>query len=210
MRTKIFCTLSALFFTATSVYAQSIAQGTDIIGLGIRLGVYNTIVHDKGNNTSSNGRAGDFIYPISFDKGISDRLTIGAQFRYNSFILAKDTTGNQINQAYGIDLGVDGAFHLVRSQHTDLYIQAFLGYGYLKLANTNLNNQGTYTASGVTYGLELGARFYLGDHFGILLNFGYAGYYYPNGVAKGLGGASDHLSIFFTGTTYGTGLCYKF
>ncbi len=133
---------------------------------------------------------------------------MGGQFRYNSFIIGKDSSAQQLNVAWGIDFGPDAAFHFVRTGHTDLYIQAFAGFAYLKLANTNLAYQGIFTAGGLTYGLELGARFYIGNHIGILLNIAYSGYDYPNGTATG-GGSSENLRLFFTGSTYGTGLCYR-
>lgn len=204
---------SFLLFSFSFSYAQSIQQGTDIFGVGMRLGIYNITVTDKNppegaTNTSSNGRAGDIIYPFSFDRGLNDRITVGGQFRYNSFILAKDTSATQINEAYGIDLGIHGAFHFVRSEHTDLYVQLLLGYAYLYLADNNFSNQGNVTASGISYSLELGARFYIGNHIGIMLNIAYASYDYPDGTAKG-GGYTKNMSLFFTGSTYGIGLCYR-
>src|ERR1700722_8766659 len=165
----------SLLLAVFTVQAQSIEDGTNIIGLGIRLGVYNmTVTYNPPAPNPSyklNGQAADVIYPISYERGINDHLTLGGQFRYNSFILGKDTAATQINVAYGIDVYVDAAYHFVRSEHTDLYIQALAGFGYLKIANTNINNQGVLTAAGIAYGAELGARFYLGNHIGILLNF---------------------------------------
>lgn len=213
MLKKLF--LSSVLFVASSgiIYSQSVEQETNIIGLNIRLGIFNTTVTDKGNNNNSGtGRAGYVQYVALYDRGINDRITVGGQFRYNAFIIGKDTSAaqNQIDVAYGFDLCAYGAFHFVRSAHVDLYAGADLGYSYLKLANTNLNDQGVYKASGLAYNIDIGARFYIGDHFGIALVIGYAGYYYPNGTATGSGGATDNLALTLGGSTYGIGLCYKF
>ncbi len=193
--------------------AQCLQQGTDIFGLGIRLGIYNTSITELNppagaTNTTGTGRAGDVIYPFSFDRAISDRITVGGQFRYNSFIIGKDTSAKQLNVAWGIDVCPEAAFHFVRTQHTDLYIQLNAGYAFIKLANTNLGYQGVFTASGIAYGMELGARFYIGNHVGIALNLAYSGYDYPSGTMEG-GGSTQNFSLFFTGTTYGIGLCYR-
>ncbi len=135
---------------------------------------------------------------------------MGGQFRYNSFILGKDTSAQQVNVAYDVDVCADATYHFVRSEHTDLYIQAMVGFAYLRIANTNIQYQGVISAAGITYGIELGGRFYIGDHFGIQLNFAYSGYEYPSGNEADLGGYSEGVSLFFTGSTYGAGLCYKF
>lgn len=206
---------SFFIFNFSLTNAQCLEQGTNIIGVGARLGIYNLTSTELNppagaTNTTGTGRAGMIIYPFSFDHAINDRFTVGGQFRYNSFIIGKDTSAQQLNVAWGMDLCANAAFHFVRSQHVDLYIQAYAGYAYLKLANTNLAYEGVFTANGITYGLELGARFYIGNHIGILLNFAYSGYYYPNGTANGSGGSTENLSLFFTGSTYGTGLCYRF
>lgn len=207
--------ISSLFLFPLSVltYAQCVQQGTDIFGVGVKLGIYNlttTLLNPPpgATNTTSTGRAGVLIYPFSFDYAISDRITVGGEFRYNSFLIGKDTSSQQLNVAWGVDLCPEAAFHFVRTQHTDLYIQLSAGYAYIKLANTNITNQGVFTASGITYGLELGARFYIGNHIGIMLNVGYSGYDYPNGTAKG-GGNTENFSLLLSGSTYGVGLCYK-
>jgi hypothetical protein len=212
LRKLLLPTLFLFIFSGVN-YSQSVEQGANIIGLSVRLGLFNTTVVDKTNNNASNsGRAGYAQYLVSLDHGINDRFTVGSQFRYNEFIIGKDTTKNQsqINVASGFDLCAYGAFHFVRSEHVDLYTGIALGYSYLKLANTNLNSQAVYKANGLAYNIDIGARFYLGNHFGIALTLGYAGYYYPNGTATVSGGATDNFSISFSGSTYGLGLCYKF
>ena len=203
-----------ILFTIASVQAQSIEEGSNIVGFGVRLGIYNTTLTNQnppsGTNPNSYGQTGDIIYHLSYDRGMNDHFTVGGQFRYNSFIVAKDTSATEINVAYSIELDIDAAYHFVRSEHTDLYIQALAGGSYIRIANTNINNQVVFTAEGISYGLELGARFYIGDHFGIQLNFAYSGCYYPDGTIASLGGSSEKDSFLLTGSTYGLGLCYKF
>ncbi|HXB12938.1 MAG TPA: outer membrane beta-barrel protein [Bacteroidia bacterium] len=205
---------TSLLVASFAAQAQSIEDGTNIIGLGVRLGIYNLQITYKPSppapSSTNKGQTGSLIYPISYERGINDHITVGGQFRYNSFILAKDTSAQQINVAYDIDACVNGAYHFVRSEHTDIYLQAMVGFAYLKIANTNVQYQGVISAGGITYGLELGARFYIGDHFGIQINFAYSGYEYPSGNEAALGGYSEAVSLFFTGSTYGAGLCYKF
>jgi hypothetical protein len=214
MKRTMFCFIFTCSFFIASAQDGSVQQGTNNIGFMIRLGIYNTVATDKSNTTSvsnqSNGRAGDANYALSYDRGLNDRLTVGGQFRYDGYILGKDTSATQLNVAWGVDIDADAAYHFVRSQHTDLYVQELVGYTYIKLADDNLNYQGVYTASGLAYGLELGARFYFGNHFGIHLNFGYSGYDYPSGTAASVGGYTQNISLFFSGSTYGIGLCYKF
>jgi hypothetical protein len=208
---KTLITLGLIFGFCISSFAQCIEQGTNIIGLDLKLGVYNFTLTDKGNNDAVTHGAGGMIhYVLGYDRGLDDRITVGGQFRYNPFILGKDTNQQDINVAYSIDLCIDAAYHLARSQHVDLYIGAAVGFSYLKLANSNLNYQGVYTAGGIAYNIGLGSRFYLGDHFAIALNIGYAGYEYPNGTVRGIGGASDQWAFLFGGSTYGIGLNYKF
>lgn len=210
---KKITTLLAIMALAFSTHAQSVEQGSSIIDMTFRLGIFNTHTVDKGNNNAqSNGRAGYLQYILGFHYCSTDRFTFGCQLRYNHFVIGKDTTKNQsqINVAFGSDLCADAAFHFVRSEHTDIYIGGALGGSYLHLANTNINSGGTYNAFGLCYNIDLGARFYLGDHFGIGLMLGYSGYSYPNGKATNdINGTTDHLKLNLSGSTYGIGICYK-
>jgi len=209
MLKKLFIITAIVIIAWGNSFAQCMHDSTNIIGVNLGLGVYNIVLNDKGYNSSNNGRTGEVDYTLTYDRGITDRLTIGGFFRYRGFLLAPDTNVAEINVAYGFDFCVDGAFHFVRSRHVDLYIGADLGFGYIKLADDNLSNQGVFTAGGIAYGLTLGSRFYIGNHVGITFNFGYAGYEYPNGLVRGGGGYTDHWSLFFTGSTYTLGLCYR-
>lgn len=208
---RLFAASVILLGTAICAFGQSVEKGSNQVGFTVRLGIFNTHVVDKGNNNAaSNGRTGYVQYMFDYNHGISDKLTVGGQLRYDGFILGKDTTKDQsqINVAYGFDLCGTGAFHFVRSAHTDIYIGAALGGSYLHLGNITINNSGTYNAMGLTYNIDLGARFYIGNHFGIALMLGYAGYKFPNGTAKDAT-YTDHLSLSMSGSTYGLGLCYK-
>jgi len=190
--------------------AQSIVEGGNIINPNVKLGFFNVTENDKGHDSIGHGKISHIEYILQYERCIDKDFTVGGIFRYNAFILPKDTATNQINQAYGVDFCLDASFHFVKTQHVDIYLGATMGVSYLRLVNTNLNDQAIYDAAGAAYNLDIGARFYVNEHIGITLTAGYAGYDYPNGTEESIFGYVDHMGFVFDGATFGLGACYKF
>jgi len=206
---KLYLVLIATLIIYNPAFAQSITQGINVINPNARFGAYNVTENDKATNTVSHGKLNDLNYVLEYDRGIDDDFTVGGLFRYNAFLLGKDTAQDQINLGYGFDFCLVTAYHFIKTEHVDVYLAATMGFSYLKLINSNLNYQAIFTAGGVAYNLEFGARFYVSAHVGVTFSFGYSGYDYPNGTEVGIFGATDQFGFVFDGGTFGLGLCYK-
>ena len=162
---KILLSVSLLLIAMTSLNAQVIYKGDKVVTLGIGLSSYYT-----GGSYSSS------FVPLnaSFEYCVVDNLIdgnaaigVGAYLGY----AADRWKAYDIKRSHTI-FGAKGYFHYNFAQDLDTYAGLMLGYNVINHTSSS-GHPYTGDASGVTYSLFLGARYYFADNIGAFIELGY-------------------------------------
>lgn len=176
---KLIVFLSAIALSV-GLSAQTYSEGDNLLNFGVGLGS----TYATGNST---------IPPlsISFEHGITDKISVGALIGYSS---SKDELVNfggtwTLRYSYVIT-GTRGSYHFYTNDKIDVYGGALIGSN---IATSSVNYDGPSTivtapstarTGGFIYGIHVGARYYFSDSFGAFAELGYGFSYLTLGVTK--------------------------
>lgn len=199
-----------LLGTYCSLKAQCFEKKDKIISTGIKLGIYNSMSNYADNSQpDDHGRAASLMYPITFEYAVNNKIGAGVDFVYNNYITTTDSSSGNTPSAFGLDFQAAGYFHFVNTDHTDLYAKLGIGYSnFIYQVNDSLKSQ--YKAGGLGWKFQLGSRFYVGKHLGLMFNVGYASYAFNNGTVSNNDGYNKKMSFILNGTNWGLGLSVRF
>ena len=154
--------MTVLLFAFQMSFAQ-VEEGDSMISVGV--GISPTFYSGGGFESS--------LPPIEavYEYGISEKITVGGFAGY---------AGAEFRSAgFGYDYtyilaGALGNYHLVNSEKFNVYIGAKLGYANVSAKEVGNNGLGlSAEASGIIYGGQLGARYWISDSIGINAEAGY-------------------------------------
>ena len=109
----------------------------------------------------------------SYEVGISDKVSVGANFDY----LSNSYNNSKFTAMY---LGVRAAYHFnevlnIASNNIDVYGGAALGYRSFSWGNSSINGLGDNYGSGIYLGLFAGCKYYFSNSTGAFLELGAIG-----------------------------------
>lgn len=220
--------ISLLFFNNYSK-AQAFQKGNKNLDIGIGFGAYGTTqsvtttINGVSFSDSESDGAVSSIIPIRFEYGVGEKISVGAEFFYNNYVV-NDSDKVNLNSVKAIDFGVTGSFHLLNSDKNDLFIGLGIGVSSITIDYASNINQfiESVSGSGMYFSLGITDRIFFSDHIGILFNLGYRAYNYSSLEADFTSGTEAALVAFgvtdysqtwewkFKGVHIGTGLAIKF
>lgn len=123
-----------------------------------------------GINSSYNG---GIPFGISYEKGITEEISVGGNFEY----LSHEYLSNY--KFTTIYLGARGSYHFnnllkIKSDQVDLYAGATLGYRNFSWKGNNQNLGDNY-GSGIYLGAYIGGKYYFSDKIAGFAEFGEIG-----------------------------------
>jgi hypothetical protein len=201
----------ACCFSVRQARAQSFAKNTMLLEVKPGLGIYTTTYSDQVNGKKPNGGAALFIFPLTFEYGVTNWLGVGGLIESSHYIQNKDSVAAGKGISGGsFDIGPIANAHFLRTPHTDLYAGVKLLFSGVKI--TSNDGSPIYLQSGGTViNFCFGSRFIIGNHFALSLELGYSQYSYPNGMIEG-----DPLidpngfALYLDGVSLSFGVGYKF
>tara|TARA_R110001592_G_scaffold37439_3_gene124871 strand:+ start:2522 stop:3199 length:678 start_codon:yes stop_codon:yes gene_type:complete len=217
--------LITIILTNTT-FGQAFEKGNWNIDLDLGIGAYGTQTTStvalgtfSQTNTETDGAASSIV-KLDVEYGISNRIGLGLRFgSSNYFIAEEDKEDTKSVKSKDVSLHVN--FHLLQADRNDLYVG--LGLGFSNIEFLYQNNAAlainSFKGPGSYFGLEIGDRIFFGDHVGVLIRLGYAGYSYKqmeadlsDGAEALLGASNVEWDIDFkgSGVNFGVGLALKF
>lgn len=144
----------AFCFIATTAFAQAPLDNGDLqLNAGFGLSGWGTPVY------------------IGVDYGIADDITIGGELSYRSY--GQRFGGDNFNSSI-IGIQANGNYHFTRifemPSKWDLY--AGLGLNYYSWSTDDRYKEFAAETSGIGVGIQIGARYFFTDKFGVNLEFG--------------------------------------
>ncbi len=195
--------LFLLLFLPSITSAQSFERGDFIISAGVDLGVYDTEGFEPGDSIKNLGDAMSGVIPIGIEFGLTNNIGIGFQFRPNSYASNKDSSS-----AKNTDFSLMLNYHFLRTESFNL--QLGVKYGLSNFNYTNKIDLGEFNATGGHLQLDLGANFFIGDHFGFNVHAGYNKLSYKNGEIEDVLGNKSDYELYLKGANIGAGIQFKF
>lgn len=153
------------------VSAQAYTQDSKILNIGLGLG---------GSYTS--GKASIPPLSVSFEKGITDKISIGGTAGYASS--KYEAYGFKSEYTY-ILIGARGSYHFYNTDKIDAYGGAMLGYNVVSAKVTGLGSAAS--ASGLAYAGFVGGRYLFTEKLAAFAELGYGVSLLKVGVSLSLG-----------------------
>jgi hypothetical protein len=162
---KVFALVIALFLAASfaPAFAQSYQKSNNLLNAGIGLSAYG---------------AGGLPIGISFEKGITDQISVGGFADYSRY--GYNSGGYKWNYTF-IYAGARGSYHLgellnMDNNKFDPYAGASLGFrsaSYRDNTGYNYNDYVSPYNSGLFFGIHVGGRYYFSEKLGAFGEVGY-------------------------------------
>jgi opacity protein-like surface antigen len=204
---KLTFLMSALLMT-DSLLAQSFVKNDKIIEAGFGLGIYDTYIYQKSSNTNENSRAAAWVFPLSIEYAVGNRLAIGVGYKYSNFITGNDSVQTN-EQMSGNDIILKPTFHVIKSKRVNMYVGALAGLVWVNYQVNDL--QKAYVkGDGTNLALVFGTRFYITKNIGLSLNYCYNNYNFVDLTLANNQGYSDKLDLTLKRGNVGLGLVFKF
>ncbi len=197
---RLLCLLLLLPFAAA---AQSFERGDLIFSAGIDLGVYGTEGFNPLDQIKNADDAVSRIIPLGFEFGLTNHLGIGFEVRPNSYASNKDSS-----TAKNTDFSLMVNYHFLRSAFFNMQIG--VKYGLSNFNYKNKIDQGEFNATGGHFQADLGANFFLGEHFGFNVHAAYNHLSYPGGKIEDVFGSKSDYELYLKGANIGAGILLKF
>jgi opacity protein-like surface antigen len=204
---KLTFLVSALLMS-DSLLAQSFVKNDKIIEAGFGLGIYDTHIYQKSSNTNENSKAAAWVFPLSIEYAVGNRLAIGVGYKYSNFITGNDSvqTNEQMN---GNDIILKPTFHIIKSKRVNMYVGALAGLVWVNYQVNDL--QKAYVkGDGTILALVFGTRFYITKNIGLSLNYCFNNYNFVDLTLANNQGYSDKLDLTLKRGNVGLGLVFKF
>ncbi len=148
----------AFILATTNGYAQAFQKGDKLLDLGLGLNSY---------------YSGGIPFGASFEVGINDDLSVGANVDY----LSTSNYGYRFTALY---FGGRGSYHFnkvlnIKDEKLDLYAGAGLGYRSFSWEDSYYGTSIDSYGSGIYLGIHLGAKYYFSDKIGAFGELGAVG-----------------------------------
>jgi|GEM_PF-5183971 len=192
---------------SVSAGAQSFQQNDNVIAAGAAFGVFNSDSKDGTTGQTDNGDAASRIYTLSYERGITGWLGLGAAVNYGLYFTSADSAGSVEPDVHSVEFLALANAHFAKGEKADFFASAGLGYSMFEYEfNTAPPNDNFIKGGGFAYDLRLHARFYLGESpVALGVNFGFAGYDY-NALEDKNGSTLD---LALRGPVFGATLAYR-
>jgi hypothetical protein len=159
---KILFTALLVIWAGISTKAQqngAYAKGDNLLNIGL------------GINSAYNG---GIPFGISYEKGITEDISLGGNFDYLSHEYLSDF------EFTSIYIGARGSYHFnnllkIKSDQLDLYGGATLGYRNFSWKDTNQNLGDSSYGSGIFLGAYIGGKYYFSNKIAGFAEFGEIG-----------------------------------
>ena len=206
---KHFLIAIILLLTTNYLQAQTFVKKDIILEAGAGLGIYDTHVIQKSNNTNEKSRAATWVFPVSLEYAVSKRLGIGVAYKFSNFITGKNDTTITNSTIRAHDIALKPSFHIFRKKRLDVYVGGLFG---LSLFNYQVNDnlKSSAKGEGTIIALFLGSRLYVSDHFGFTFNYTFNRYNYFNLKLANNIGQTDNLDLDLKRGNVNIGLAYRF
>lgn len=196
-------------FCCTFTSAQSFVKNDKIIEAGFGLGIYNTRLYQKRTQQSETNKAAAWVYPVSFEYAVGNRLAIGLGYKYSSYIQGKDDSVNTNATVKGNDLVLKPTFHILKTKRINMYVGALAGLAWFNF-QVNDMQRSFVKGNGTLLAFVFGTRFYFTKNIGLSLNYAYNNYNFVDLTLGNNQGYSDKLDLSLKKGNVGLGLVVKF
>lgn len=196
-------------FIMKCTHAQSFQKKDKIIEAGFGLGIYDTHLYQPSTGNSENNKAAAWVFPVSVEYAIGNRLGIGLAYKYSNFIIGKEDTVNANAKINGNDIVLKPTFHLLKTKRINLYVGALAGLSWFNFQVNDIN-QSYAKGDGTVLAFILGTRLYVTKNIGLCLNYTYNNYNFVDlTIANNLNN-SEKLDLTLKRGNVGLGLVFKF
>jgi len=198
----------AAFIASPLLKAQSFEKNDKIIEAGFGLGIYDTRIYQKTTNNSENNKAAAWVFPLTFEYAVANRLAIGLGYKYSNFITGNDSV-NTKEQMNGNDIILKPTFHLIKTKRINIYIGALAGLAWVNYQVNDINKS-FVKGDGTILAFIFGTRLYLTKNIGLCLNYTFNNYNFVDLTLANNQGYSDKLDLSLKRGNVGLGLALKF
>ena len=189
--------------------AQSFQKKDKIFEAGFGLGIYDTYLYQKSTGNSESNKAAAWVFPVSIEYAVGNRLGIGLAYKHSNFIIGKDDTVNTNAKINGNDLVLKPTFHLLKTKRINLYIGALAGLSWFNYQVNDIN-QSYAKGDGTLLAFVLGTRLYVTKNIGLSLNYTYNNYNFVDLTIANNLSAIEKLDLRLKRGNVGLGLVFKF
>jgi hypothetical protein len=189
--------------------AQSFEKNDKIIEAGFGLGIYDTKIYQKSNKTSETSKAAAWVFPLSIEYAVANRLAIGIGYKYSNYIIGNEDTANTNAKINGNDIILKPTFHLIKSKRINIYVGALAGMAWFNY-QVNDKDQSFAKGNGTLLAFVFGTRLYVAKNIGLSLNYTFNNYNFVDLTLANNNGYSDKLDLTLKRGNVGLGLVFKF
>ena len=200
--------IGVAFVTSTQTIAQSLKKNDKIIEAGFGLGIYNTRIYQKVTNFSETSKAAAWVFPISLEYAVANRLAIGIGYKYSSFITGNDSV-NTNEEMNGNDIILKPTFHLLKMKRLNMYVGALAGIAWVNYQVNDINKS-FVKGNGTILAFVFGTRLYITRNIGLCLNYTFNNYNFVDLTLANNQGYNDKLDLSLKKGNVGLGLAVKF
>jgi hypothetical protein len=196
------------FYFISDAAAQSFEKHAKFIDLGIGIGIYNTKGTNSIDDSTHKDKAASVIIPLSFEYGIGNRVGVGAQVVADIFFTERDSISNTTPDANSVEFAVFGNYHVVKTDHVDLFAGLTAGFSSFTYHANNTYNA-TLKGGGSFFDIHAGARFLFGKHFGMIASLRFPSFAFTETNVEDDIGTLFSYDLRLNGFVIGTGFTYK-
>jgi opacity protein-like surface antigen len=210
MKVKLnFLVIFLIGISSLNSKAQSFMKKDKIIEVGFGLGIYDTEIYQKSTGNKEENKAAAWVFPVSFEYAVGNRLGIGLSYKYSNFIIGKEDTVNSSAKIKGNDWVLKPTFHLIKAKKINIYIGALAGLAWFNY-QVNDKDQSSAKGDGTLLAFIFGSRFYVSKNVALSLNYTFNNYNFVDLKLSNNSGYSDNLDLSLKRGNVGLGLVFKF
>jgi len=194
---------------SNSMQAQSFIKNDKIIEAGVGLAIYDTEIYQKSTSNREKSKAAAWVFPVSFEYAVANRLAIGIGYKHSSYIRGNEDTTNANATIRGNDIILKPTFHIIKSKRINMYVGALAGISFFNFQVNDID-QAYAKGDGTILAFVFGTRFYFSKNIALSLNYTFNNYNFVDLTLANNKGYSDKLDLSLKRGNVGLGLVFKF
>jgi hypothetical protein len=209
-RATIILLLGFLFVSPPESFAQKAFKSSNwVFQTSANIGIYRYESVLKSTQERESNLAAARLYEFGIEKGIFDFLSVGLRTKGDNYFTEVNQYTNERPEVRSREWLIMANWHPIKTRYTDWVLGAATGVSNFKYA-VNDRQASMATGTGFNYEFYLNPRFYIGNHFGLMLNIAYnASIYNRLNFENTATSVEDALSLKGGGMKIGAGLLFK-